>query len=190
MRSGCTDLMSKESSRAWRMKNKDRVASYNAAYRAAHKVDIAEWHSRPENVIVKRARSLEWQRANPQRYKDRLAAWRKRHPGRNTVHATKHKATKSGATPGWANEFFIFEIYDLAKRRTRATGIKWHVDHVVPLQSKIVCGLHCEENLQVIPMRANVSKGNRWWPDMPSNEAGRFTGTSAAQSNAALRGSA
>jgi hypothetical protein len=70
------------------------------------------------------------------------------------------------ATPAWANHFFIEEAYDLAQRRTKSTGIKWHVDHIVPLRSKRVCGLHVENNLQVIPARTNLEKGNRVWPSM------------------------
>ena len=62
----------------------------------------------------------------------------------------------------------IEEFYHLAQLRTKATGIVWHVDHIVPLQSPIVCGLHAETNLQVIPGVMNVGKGNRFWPDMPA----------------------
>lgn len=74
------------------------------------------------------------------------------------------------ATPKWANQFFIEEIYDLAARRTaiKAGGIeRWSVDHIVPIISKIVCGLHVENNLRVIPASENSVKGNRFWPDMP-----------------------
>jgi hypothetical protein len=42
-----------------------------------------------------------------------------------------------------------------------------HVDHIVPLVSKFVCGLHCEANLQLLPGPENQRKGNRVWPDMP-----------------------
>jgi len=47
------------------------------------------------------------------------------------------------------------------------------VDHIVPLSSPKVCGLHCSANLQVIPKHVNDSKGNAWWPDMPC-EPGRL----------------
>jgi hypothetical protein len=78
----------------------------------------------------------------------------------------RRNAEKLKATPSWANLFFIEEAYDLAQRRTEATGFQWHVDHIVPLRSKRVCGLHVEHNLQVIPARTNLAKGNRVWPFM------------------------
>lgn len=73
----------------------------------------------------------------------------------------KRQMQKRQAMPVWANQFYIEEAYDLAHRRTRATGFKWHVDHIVPLRGNGVCGLHVEHNLQVIPEAANLSKGNR-----------------------------
>ena len=47
------------------------------------------------------------------------------------------------------------------------TEIKWEVDHIVPIKSKIVCGLHTEQNLRIVPRRVNRSKNNRYWPQMP-----------------------
>ena len=87
-------------------------------------------------------------------------------PKVNAASARRH-AKKLNATPKWANHFVIEEAYDLAQRRTKATGFKWHVDHIVPLQSTFVCGLHVENNLRVIPAVVNVEKSNRHWPDMP-----------------------
>ena len=71
------------------------------------------------------------------------------------------------ATPSWANKFFISEIYDLARGRTKVMGVKWQVDHIVPLKNDLVCGLHVEQNLRVVLATENRSKKNRYWPDMP-----------------------
>ena len=93
--------------------------------------------------------------------------WAKEHPDRSRAKSAKRHATKLNAIPAWANHFFIEEIYDLAQRRTKLLGFAWEVDHIVPLQNKLVCGLHCEENLQVISMAENRKKHNNHWPNMP-----------------------
>ena len=62
-----------------------------------------------------------------------------------------------------ASEFdtFIFEEALLLREdRKVATGIKWHVDHIVPLKYKFACGLHVGSNIQVVPARWNVLKKN------------------------------
>lgn len=58
-------------------------------------------------------------------------------------------------------------FYELAKEMTEKTGVRHHVDHIVPLKSRIVCGLHNEFNLQVITAEENIRKHNRSWPEMP-----------------------
>jgi hypothetical protein len=74
------------------------------------------------------------------------------------------------ATPRWFGEFdkFVFkEAKALASIRNKITGVKWHVDHIVPIQSKLVCGFHAGYNIQVITAKENILKGNRYWPYMP-----------------------
>lgn len=132
-----------ENGRKWAAKNAERKAETNRKYRIA-------------NAEKLRASIIAWNMANPER-----AALN------NYVRAGRRRAAIKNAIPGWANKFFIKEIYHLAKLRTKATGFKWHVDHIVPLQSRLVCGLHVEHNLQVIPAVENHMKKNCYWPDMP-----------------------
>jgi hypothetical protein len=115
----------------------------------------------------RRAQAKRWARENKYRLAAAASRWQKKHPSRANANTAAYEASKIKATPKWSNRFFISEAYDLAFRRTIATGFEWQVDHIVPLRSKLVCGLHTEKNLQVIPRKENELKGNRVWPDMP-----------------------
>lgn len=79
----------------------------------------------------------------------------------------RRKRAKDLATPLWANREKMVLIYQAAKEISSATGVKHHVDHIVPLKSDLVCGLHNEFNLRVIPAAENLRKHNRYWPDQP-----------------------
>jgi hypothetical protein len=69
--------------------------------------------------------------------------------------------------PLWADPHAIEEIYAEARRLQRETGIPHHVDHIVPLRSVLVCGLHWEGNLAVVEKTVNLRKSNKHWPEMP-----------------------
>lgn len=70
-------------------------------------------------------------------------------------------------TPDVYNAYQNIElIYNECRGLTESTGIEHHVDHSIPLTSKLVWGLHCESNLQILTAQANLSKSNSYWPDM------------------------
>ena len=64
----------------------------------------------------------------------------------------------------WANGLAIKAIYAEAKRRTLETGVTHHVDHEIPLQHPLVCGLHVESNLRVMTGADNMRKHNSFTP--------------------------
>jgi hypothetical protein len=150
-------------------KNRAQDNARTAAYLAAH----------PEKKLAYgaayRARNPEKERARAKKYRDSHKAeglaYRQKYRAENkdlvTLWDANRRANEKRATPSWANQFFIAEAYHLAKLREQVCGGSWHVDHLVPLQSKRVCGLHVEHNLSVIPGPENMSKSNRYWPDMP-----------------------
>jgi len=77
----------------------------------------------------------------------------------------KRKTAKMNRTPAWLTEddfWLIEQAYDLAAKRTQMFKFSWHVDHIIPLQGKIVSGLHVPLNLQVIPASINTSKQNKF----------------------------
>lgn len=85
----------------------------------------------------------------------------------NSERAMRRKARKILASPDWASVSAIKAVYVRAAELTKETGVKHHVDHVVPLQSRRVCGLHVEHNLQILTAKQNQEKSNKWWPDSP-----------------------
>jgi len=82
--------------------------------------------------------------------------------------AANHRSVKLKATPQWLTKPQAEQInnfYWLAKDLKAVSGQDYHVDHIVPLQGKNVCGLHVPWNLQVLPSDINLSKGNRYADD-------------------------
>jgi hypothetical protein len=69
------------------------------------------------------------------------------------------------ATPPWFDAGRVRAIYEAAARLTRITGEKHVVDHVVPLQHPLVCGLHYHGNLRVVREKRNAAKSNTFYVD-------------------------
>lgn len=86
-------------------------------------------------------------------------------PAKVRAAVATYEAAKLQATPAWADMQKILEVYREAERLSLDTGVQHHVDHIIPLRSDIVCGLHVQWNLRAIPASDNCSKGNRWWPE-------------------------
>lgn len=76
--------------------------------------------------------------------------------------ASRYRAIKKQAFPAWANKEDLKSIYEGAAALTKKSGVMYHVDHVIPLQHKLVCGLHVAFNLQIITMTENVRKNNKF----------------------------
>lgn len=111
--------------------------------------------------------AAKWRDANREYLRARDAKFARENPDICCFKSAKRRAASEKATPRWANLTSIKEIYALARERTKQTGVKWVVDHIVPLQSARVCGLHVEHNLQLLPETENSKKHNKVWPEMP-----------------------
>jgi hypothetical protein len=128
--------------------NAEKKRTYQRAYAAA----------RPEETKLK---SKLFYAKNPDYYKQ----FRQKYPDRINAKEVKRKTAKMNRTPPWLTEddfWLIEQAYDLAAKRTQMFGFSWHVDHIIPLQGKIVSGLHVPCNLQVIPGSINTSKQNKF----------------------------
>jgi hypothetical protein len=158
----------KERTDKWRAANKDRITAHMRKWTASH----------PE---TNRAKARAWEKANPEKRRARAKIWRDNNPDKCAEYASKYakshkgvvntntyryRAKKLRAQPVWAKQDHIRGMYELCAL-FRSAGLDLHVDHIVPLQSKYVCGLHVENNLQLLHSTENVVKNNRTWPDMP-----------------------
>jgi hypothetical protein len=124
-------------------------------------------YSKYDCTEERRAAKRRAYRADPSRAIQRSLKWAKANPARMAARTMRRVAQQRKATPAWADLDRIEALYAEASRREAATGQKWHVDHVVPLISKFVCGLHVEQNLQLLTAAENIAKSNRHWPDQP-----------------------
>lgn len=114
-----------------------------------------------ERLNIKRA----WQDRNRQHVNHYNNEWRKSNPEKHAERQAKRRADKLSATPPWLeghHKAHIKRTYALAKMMEEITGDKYHVDHIIPLKGKNVCGLHIPSNLQVIPEQTNLKKSNKF----------------------------
>lgn len=112
------------------------------------------------------AAAKKWRKDNPEKYREIHNRWRRARPGSRAAEVAARRARKKNATPAWADTQRIKEVYKRAKRIGKCLGIRVQIDHIVPLQSDFVCGLHVPWNLQILTAELNVKKSNKVWPDM------------------------
>lgn len=112
--------------------NREKILEYRQKYREENLEKIKEWELNNKHIIAK--------------------------------NSANRRARKLNATPSWLTEddkMEIIGLYFLCKMISEDTGIEHHVDHIIPLKGKTVCGLHVPWNLRIITARENICKGNR-----------------------------
>ena len=106
----------------------------------------------------------------PSKQRPELPLWLKSAPqyARRNSHAYWLKIY--WATPPWLNQQHIEEMRRIYLRCPKGK----HVDHIVPLKSNIVCGLHVPWNLEIVDEKQNLLKSNHIWPDHPLENRDMF----------------
>jgi hypothetical protein len=87
-----------------------------------------------------------------------------------------YRAARRQAVPKWltkGEKYEIERIYALSRWMSDATGESFDVDHIYPLISDFMCGLHVPLNLIVLSASDNARKSNTWWPGQLDCQKGR-----------------
>jgi hypothetical protein len=176
-------------------KERTRHAKYHEANKARLNKKTSDWQkANPDKVRAKAKRHFE---KNREKESQRCKKWRDENRDRHLFNAAKwrvgniehckaydarywrnnkplvyaknarRRAALLRATPSWADHEKITSVYAQCVEKADVTGIEHHVDHIVPLRSRLVCGLHWEVNLQILTGSENARKHNSYWPDMP-----------------------
>ena len=131
----------------WLLKNKDHKKAYNKQWlkdNLEHSREYAKQYWNNKKDVKKKHRQTDYHKNKP----------------RFIANSAKRRAYKLKATPSWLNETHIKEIlafYILAKKLSKETLVKYHVDHIEPLKGEDVCGLHVPWNLRVVTAAENIS---------------------------------
>ena len=142
----------RENSKAWRLANPERASLLSKAWAIKNPEKAKEANNK---------RSIEWRKRNPEYQSNFYKANKQRY----VAASARRRAAQESATPAWLtaiDKAMIQEMYDVSEARFIQTGIKHHVDHIVPINGKNVSGMHVPWNLQVITAHENLSKGWRF----------------------------
>ncbi len=144
-------------------KNRDKRYRESGIKVQSRQDAIADWHRRDykNNPDKRKRQSKKWRDLNKLQVSHTSKKWRKNNPERAALWSTRRVGYLKIATPTWVCLEQIKQIYLERDRITNETGIIHHVDHIIPIQHKQVCGLNVPWNLQIIPAFDNLSKGNR-----------------------------
>lgn len=146
-------------------KDSSRKDGYHCYCKLCAKETKQVSYSKNKQHYVNKAK--EWQLANPEKVVEIRTKARQTHKAKRRADWTHYSTRKINACPEWLTDKQRQKIEDLYKfakflEELSCNSIQYHVDHIVPLRGKDVCGLHVPWNLQILNARDNLIKGNRY----------------------------
>jgi hypothetical protein len=147
--SGACIVCARINQNKWNAKSLERVRGYGRKH-----------YQNNRETRVESARL--YRQNNPESANAATKKWRQKNKDVVAVHCSKRRARMLAAMPPWLDTKDFVSIYAESARISKETGIPHHVDHIIPLVNKWVCGLHVPWNLQIIPAKENRRKKNHF----------------------------
>lgn len=161
--------------RTYYVRHKERLTTYNKKYYVEHATEIQT------NQRIRYKQLIDWYKQyNKEYYQNHLdyfvthnasyylnnldyfvSYWCK-NASQYNYNTAKRRAIIKQAVPRWAELDDIQQLYNTCKIISDETHVKHNVDHIIPLQHPLVCGLHCLSNLQIISETENKQKSNKF----------------------------
>tara|TARA_R110000765_G_scaffold309579_1_gene403095 strand:- start:17 stop:544 length:528 start_codon:yes stop_codon:yes gene_type:complete len=89
--------------------------------------------------------------------------YRKENPEKVNENKSKRRALEIRTSKFEINNYGnTLKLFKLSNKKTKETGRDYHVDHIVPLQGRLVSGFHVSGNLRVVLADTNLSKNNQY----------------------------
>jgi 5-methylcytosine-specific restriction endonuclease McrA len=150
---------SKELLRAWCRKHPEIVSERNRVQREkSDKTKLAEASKKWRALNPEKCRELKnkWRAENYSEFRAKANEYQRNNRCRTYAAKAIRRKIVRKLTSG--NRQVIQSFYEIARRITKCTGIRFEVDHILP-----VClgGHHNEHNLQILTMKMNRKKGGK-----------------------------
>lgn len=139
----------------YRKENKERYKKqkyiWDRTYRQKHDNEL-------------KAKKHEYYIGNIERLKAKSKEYSQNNKHKLSKHSIRRNYKRYQATPPWyvTEKSKINKLYTKRDELSELWGIQLHVDHIVPIQGKYVCGLHCWDNLQLLEASLNLAKRNKF----------------------------